>query len=261
VSEVFRRRKLFEKKLKQLDELESAASLSIDSPSLPNHASSYLNAKDIDNLKQRHSSVNSKVAPELQSQESDLAEIAAALESGTLLTIDQMRCFQRAIKDEIKSLDSELSGKSSNRRNCYPRNLNIRDFATYIPLPTVVYQLDYPRQDHINWFYVAEKAAATFGVLGVMHIVSQAYIYPVVVSCLEINERGMPIQQRLREFPWVVGELLFPLMLEYLLSWYVIWECIVSIYSRVTITVAVKRHRLPITFVSVSIIFLEPIVG
>lgn len=249
MSEVFRRRRLLEKKLKQLDELELAASLSVTPPSLPSHASSYLNTKDVDNLHHRHSSVNSnKSAPELQSQESDLAKIAAALESGALLTIDQTRCFQRVIQDEVRSLDGELNGKSLNRENRYPRNLNIRDFATYIPLPTVVYQLEYPRQEHINWFYVAEKVAATFGVLVVMHFVSQAYIYPVVVLCLEINERGVPIQQRLREFPWVVSELLFPLMLEYLLSWYVIWECIVSICSRICV---IASHS------SCSILFLE----
>lgn len=187
----------------------------------------------MNNLRQRRPSINSEITPQFQREDSDLAEVAATVESGDPLTDDQVRCFQRIIEDEIESLNDELSGKSSNRSNYYPNNLNIRDFVAYIPLPSVVYQLEYPRRDHINWSYVAERTVATFGVLGVMHVVSQAYIYPVVVACLEMAEKGMPIQQRLREFPSVFGDLLFPMMLEYLLSWYVIWECIVSLCRRV----------------------------
>lgn len=186
----------------------------------------------MDNLRQRRPSTNSKILPLPQRQESDLAEITAAVESGSPLTGEQVRCFQRVIQDEIEWLNNELSGQSPDSKNRYPRNLNLRDFAAYIPLPSVVYQLEYPRQDHINWSYVADRTAATFGVLGVMHVVSQTYIYPVVVTCMEMTENGTPIQQRLREFPLVFGDLLFPLMMEYLLSWYVIWECIVSLCCR-----------------------------
>lgn len=140
-----------------------------------------------------------------------------------------MRYSQHVIRNEIISLNDELRGKGlTPNTNTYPHNLNIRDFAAYIPLPSVVYQLQYPRRDHINWFFVAEKTIATFGVLGVMLVISQAYMYPVVVACLDITEKEMPVYQRLQAFPSVFGDLLFPLMLEYLLSWYVIWECVVS---------------------------------
>jgi hypothetical protein len=47
-------------------------------------------------------------------------------------------------------------------------------------LPTLVYELEYPRSEDINWYYVAEKTAAVFGVLAVMNLISQAFIYPVV---------------------------------------------------------------------------------
>lgn len=181
---------------------------------------------------QRRPSATSKITSQIQHQESELAGIAATLEAGNSLTDEQARCLQHVIRDEIESLTDELSGKGLNATNYYPRNLNIRDFAAYIPLPSVVYQLQYPRRDHINWFFVAEKTLATFGVLGVMLVVSQAYVYPVVAACLEIAEKETSIQQRLREFPTVFGDLLFPLILEYLLSWYVIWECVVSLCCR-----------------------------
>ena len=84
------------------------------------------------------------------------------------------------------------------------------------------------RQESINWIYVAEKAAATFGVIGVMIVISTAFIYPIVVKTMQLKESGVPVDERLKEFPWVFMDLLFPLLMEQLLSWYVIWECVVS---------------------------------
>ena len=151
--------------------------------------------------------------------ESDIASVATTIESGEALDQDQIESFKRILQWGIDALDGELKGKCSNTTNYYPRNLNLGNFAEYIPLPTVVYELEYPRQDHISWPYVLEKTAATFGVIGVMIVVSQAFIYPVVVTMLEMKEQGMPISQRLREFPWILSDLLFPFMLEYLLAW------------------------------------------
>ena len=232
VSEVFQRKRSFEQKLKQLEEVQSGARHSVSPFQSKAHSISTSDAKDVTNLHQRRPSLNSDISSNFQLNEPDLAGIAATLESGDPLTDKQVRYLRYVIRDEIKSLNVELSGKCSNTSNSYPCNLNIRDFAAYIPLPSVVYQLHYPRRDHINWSFVAEKIIATFGVFGIMHVVGQAYVYPVVVTCLEITEAGMPIQQRLQVFPSVFGDLLFPLILEYLLSWYVIWECIVSLCCR-----------------------------
>lgn len=228
VSESFQRMKMLEKKLKQLSELESAVSPSISPSASSALASSYLDAKEMNTIHRRRSSVHSKSPLQLKRQDSDLAKISTAIRSEAPLDFDQIQCFERIIKAEIEGLREELNGKCSNGRNRYPLNLNVRDFAGYIPLPTVVYELEYPRQDHINWYYVAEKTAATFGVLGVMIVISQAYIYPTIITCVNMKEQGMPLQLRLREFPWVLSDLLFPFMMEYLLAWYVIWECIVS---------------------------------
>lgn len=232
VSEVFQRRRYLEQKFKELEEVESGARHSVSLLQFPAHSTSTLDGKDVNTLHQRRSSMNSKITSQFRHQESDLVGTTAALDSEDPLTDEQVRSLRHVIRDEIQSLNDELSGKGSNTSNCYPYNLNIRNFAAYIPLPSVVYQLQYPRRDHIDWSFVAEKIIATFGVLLVMYVVSQAYIYPVVVACLEITGKGMPIRERLRVFPSTFGELLFPLMLEFLLSWYVIWECIVSLSCR-----------------------------
>lgn len=230
VSEALRQKKSLEKKLNQLNEFDPASRPT--SPSVSTAlATSYLDQDDMDTIHRRRMSVNSRNTAQLERQDSDFADVAAAIESEMPLDIDQVKSFKRIIKTEIKGLNEELHGKcSSGSKNFYPFNLNIRDFAGYIPLPTVVYELEYPRQEHIDWSYVAEKTSATFGVLGVMIVVSQAYIYPAVITCVKMKEQGMPLQQRLQEFPWVLSDLLFPFMIEYLLAWYVIWECIVSLH-------------------------------
>ena len=61
-----------------------------------------------------------------------------------------------------------------------------------------------------------------------MIMVSEQYCYPVVVEVVRKKEAGVPTWERLQEFPWVFMDLLFPFMLEYIFSWYVIWECVVS---------------------------------
>jgi sterol O-acyltransferase len=85
-----------------------------------------------------------------------------------------------------------------------------------------------------------------------MIIISQAYIYPVVVETMRHKEAGMSLDERWKEFPWVgkcsialrmstsslmisaVSDMLFPLLLEQLLSWYVIWECLLNVLAEVT---------------------------
>ena len=47
------------------------------------------------------------------------------------------------------------------------RNLNLKNFVEWTCFPTLVYELEYPREEKIKWWYVAEKTAATFGVFGV----------------------------------------------------------------------------------------------
>ncbi|KAJ5102886.1 hypothetical protein N7532_003415 [Penicillium argentinense] len=135
--------------------------------------------------------------------------------------------LKNLLEKEIGLLTDGLKGQSSSDHQ-YPRNLTVGNFCDFITLPTLVYELEYPRTERVDWTYVAEKTAATFGTILVMIVVSQHWIYPVVMSALRMKEEGLTVEQRLQEFPWVLSDLLFPFMMEYLLAFYVIWECVVS---------------------------------
>jgi sterol O-acyltransferase len=219
LSDVYKKRVVLEQKLKQLNDPELA------SPESPKaYATSYMDAADLSELSHRRKSIPSV----LEDVDKDISSIAFAIEADAPLSFDQTRSLRKLITWEIEAFDDELKGTCKTTSNHYPSNLTFRDFYGYIPLPTVVYELEYPRQESVNWFYVAEKTTATFGVIGVMIVVSTAYIYPVCQSIVQMKEDGIPLEERLKEFPWAFSDLLFPFMMEYLLSWYVIWECIVS---------------------------------
>lgn len=233
LSSVSRRRKVLQLKLKQLEHAQPAPpdmtskDTAASAPSLLGHSNG--------DLKDRRPSML-RTSTNLVTEQSDVATVASAIESGRPFDLAQLQAFESVIKSEISDLNKQLEGKmpSPGKTNTYPNNLRLGNFAEFICLPTLVYELDYPRQEETNWWYVAEKTAATFGVLGVMMVVSQGFIYPAVARTVAMKEAGMPLDERWKEFPFIVSEMLFPLLIEQLLTWYVIWECILNVLAEVT---------------------------
>lgn len=156
----------------------------------------------------------------------DLLSLSETIENGASLEVDQAKLLRSLIEKEIDLLSDGLRGRSSSSTH-YPANLTVGNFCDFITLPTLIYELEYPRTERVDWIYVLEKTAATFGTIILMIVISQNWIYPVVMSTLRMKDE-LTLQQRLREFPWVLSDLLFPFMMEYLLAFYVIWECVVS---------------------------------
>ncbi|KAK3703072.1 Sterol O-acyltransferase 2 (Sterol-ester synthase 2) [Vermiconidia calcicola] len=238
---VYRRRALLESKLKQLDHLEPVHSPPTSPVSLQrlSHYATGIDtngstSKPTSSQAQQRPLMGARTTTNLGGEDSDVASVAQAIESSNAIDSDQMKTFERIIEAEINDLSRELNGKSTDDKNQYPKNLTFGNFFDYICLPTVVYELEYPRQERINWWYVLEKTTATFGVLCVMMVISQAFIYPPVAKTVRMKEAGMPIEQRWQEFPFIVSDMLFPLLIEQLLSWYLIWECILNVLAELT---------------------------
>ncbi|KZF20125.1 MBOAT-domain-containing protein [Xylona heveae TC161] len=235
LSEVYKRKAFLERKLKLLRDITPSGNPSIKPDARASSISvSPARAEREYNLQQRRRSLQSRSASDLRGEHTQVGHAASAIEPGASLDAEQIQTFERIINWELDELSEELTGKCSQGAKCYPHNLTLGNLMEYIALPTLVYELEYPRQSSISWLYVAEKTAATFGTLLIMLVVSQAYIYPVVVQTVHLKEQGIPLQQRLMEFPWVLMDMLFPFMLEYLLTWYVIWECILNVLAELT---------------------------
>lgn len=233
VSRVYSRRNLLEQKLQELDDLNAHQGSSPNSPSAETLAATGIDRPD-SNGSTRRKSHGPKYSTDFSTEESQVASIGHAIEAGEPLDAEQIQAFHRVLTTEITILNEELRGKCTTTDNVYPNNLTFLNFIEWTCLPTLVYDLEYPRQEKINWWYVAEKAAATLGVIWVMIVISQAYIYPVVVETTRQKEAGMSLDERWKEFPWVVSDMLFPMLLEQLLSWYVIWECLLNVLAEIT---------------------------
>ncbi|TAQ89374.1 hypothetical protein B7494_g2302 [Chlorociboria aeruginascens] len=216
LSEGYKTREALRLKLKQLDRLAPSQSPSATSPSVSSLSTSYLEHRPTaSDLNRRRQSLRSGSC---ESGAANMSQVASAIESGEPLDLDQIQTFERIIKWEVDALTEDLKGKSTITGNFYPKNLTVANHYEYIVLPTLVYELEYPRMDHINWFYVAEKTVAVFGILIIMNMVSQAFIYPQVMLANQMKEDGMTLLERLKVFPWILSDLMFPFMMEYMMA-------------------------------------------
>ena len=225
LSGVYKRRAMLQAELKVLKDQQH---LSPTTPLPTIHATSYFDASMLNQMSDR------KRPRQIPYFDEDVLAVASTIGSDTPLSADQLRSLRKLLRLEVAFLALELRGTCQKILNYYPKNLTAKEWFFNLPLPTLVYELEYARVEKINWYYVAEKTAATFGVLWVMVVISTAYIYPVVDSILQMTQRGVPLATRLHEFPWTLLDLLLPMFMEYMLCWYVIWECVTNLLAELT---------------------------
>ncbi|KAI5860133.1 MBOAT family protein [Durotheca rogersii] len=231
LSSVYKRRQSLLLTLKQLENVSPAPSPSSTNPQISALSTSHLTLQlSADEYhERRHSLPKSRSA-----DPDDIESISRAIDAAQPLDAEQLHVFERLIKWEVDALADELKGKATDSAQYYPNNLTFLNHYEYIVLPTVVYELQYPRSESINWLYVAEKVCAMVGVIFVMIMISQAGIYPVVMRTVYMKEMGWSTAERFGEFPWMLSDLIFPFMMEYLLAWYLIWETVLNILAELT---------------------------
>lgn len=233
LSEAYRARRSLVAQLKKLEDVEPARTPGPMTPAVTSFMTSYLDDKPSGSELIHRKNFHRNHA-ELKDPQSGIAEITAAIESGHDLDLEQVQLFERIMNWEIDALTEELKGKTTVDSAAYPYNLTFINHYAWVVLPTATYELEYPRSEKINWEYVAEKALGTVGILFIMMLVSQSYIYPKVMQCVAMKEAQLPLWDRLMQFPGIYSDLIFPFMLEYLMAWYVIWECILNLLAELT---------------------------
>ncbi|KJK82348.1 hypothetical protein H634G_02542 [Metarhizium anisopliae BRIP 53293] len=228
LSTVYLERLFLLSKLKQLDLVHPSEEPSSAVPQVSSLSTDHLRVPPTA-MERRHS-----LSQIPKTEETDIDRIAKAIASREPLNDEQIAVFERIIKWEVDALADELRGTASDPNKTYPNNLTFLGHYEWIPLPTLVYELEYPRSQEISWKYVAEKLVAMVGVLFVMNQVAQYSIYPVVMKTVQMKENGLPLAARFREFPLLLLDLIFPFMMEYLLVWYLIWETILNVLAELT---------------------------
>ncbi|KAG6120007.1 hypothetical protein E4U14_004343 [Claviceps sp. LM454 group G7] len=229
LSTVYTKRLFFVSKLQQLEKAAPSETASCTVPTVSSLSTSHLGDPPSASAQRRHS-----LAQTPSDEESDIDKIASAIASHEPLDDEQIHVFERILKWEVDALADELRGTASDSGRAYPHNLTFLGHYQWIPLPTLVYELEYPRSESISWAYVAEKLVAMVGVLFVMNQVAQYSIYPVVMKTVQMKADGLSLRARFQEFPLLLLDLIFPFMMEYLLVWYLIWETILNILAELT---------------------------
>ncbi|ETS64350.1 hypothetical protein PaG_01197 [Moesziomyces aphidis] len=103
----------------------------------------------------------------------------------------------------------------------WPANVTYANFWDYLLVPTLVYELSYPRLKTIRPLYVLEKTLATFGTFLVIYVITEHWIMPFTPT---------PETPFLRTFL----QLAVPMMINYLLIFYIMFECICNAFAELT---------------------------
>ncbi|KAK7025238.1 O-acyltransferase [Favolaschia claudopus] len=103
----------------------------------------------------------------------------------------------------------------------YPNNITFKNFAVYQLIPTLVYELEYPRTDTIRPLYVFEKTVATFGTFALLYTMTESFILPLTPNAGDSFFRALL-------------DLSLPFMIAYLLLFYIIFECICNGFAELS---------------------------
>ncbi|KAJ3017009.1 hypothetical protein HKX48_003762 [Thoreauomyces humboldtii] len=121
-------------------------------------------------------------------------------------------------KDKAQAQQIELCKGNTT----FPDNVSFLNFLDYLVIPSLVYELEYPRTKRIRKAYLLEKAIGTAGIFVLLYVTVEHFIYPVVADLKNLN------------FAESLAQLLLPFMVSYLLLFYIIFECICNFCAEIT---------------------------
>ena len=121
-------------------------------------------------------------------------------------------------KQQIETLKLEMSKGSTT----FPENMTLANYVDYLLVPTLVYELEYPRTDNIRIHYIIEKIVATIGIVAILYLSVEHYISPVLEDMH--NETLLE----------TILQLLIPYMVGWIMIFYVIFECVCNAFAEMT---------------------------
>ncbi|QRW02976.1 sterol O-acyltransferase [Ceratobasidium sp. AG-Ba] len=124
------------------------------------------------------------------------------------------------LAQSLNAMDTELTSTGKNRVR-FPTNLTYANFLDFQFVPTLCYELEYPRTDRIRPMYVFEKTVATFGTFTLLYTITEHYIMPLIPTSEQSFWRSMV-------------DLALPFMLSYLILFYIIFECICNGFAELS---------------------------
>ncbi|KAG0054727.1 hypothetical protein BGZ83_010622 [Gryganskiella cystojenkinii] len=123
-----------------------------------------------------------------------------------------------ALAAEIDELKHDLRCQNGEP---WPANVTTANFVDFLIVPSLIYELQYPRTTKIRPMYVFEKSVATLGTFTLLYLTTEHYIYPVVFDPTISPLRALVL-------------LLIPFMMNYLMIFYIIFECICNAFAELS---------------------------
>ncbi|RKP14139.1 MBOAT, membrane-bound O-acyltransferase family-domain-containing protein [Piptocephalis cylindrospora] len=131
------------------------------------------------------------------------------------------------------SSDTEdLSSKGTSRHTpsadlcpgtvAYPDNLTVANWVDYVLIPSLVYEIHFPRTDRIRPWYVFEKALATFGSMFLMYVTMEQSLIPSVKYAATTS------------LLYALPHLMFPFLITFLLGFFIVFECVCNGFAELT---------------------------
>ncbi|KAI9364407.1 MBOAT, membrane-bound O-acyltransferase family-domain-containing protein [Zopfochytrium polystomum] len=159
---------------------------------------------------------------DLKKKEAELALLRSAGKSGAAEETSEAAAAREARIVSIMSDCEGLRAELTRSKVQFPNNINFFNWVDYMLVPTLVYDLEYPRTKSFRPLYFLEKVAATFFTFGLLYITVEHYIYPVLALTRKIS------------FLSSLMYLIIPFMVCYMLIFYIIFECICNAFAELT---------------------------
>ncbi len=134
-------------------------------------------------------------------------------------TISRLASEIEVMREELLSQGHDES--ATTERVAWPQNVTYANFWDYLLVPSLVYELEFPRTKSIRPLYVVEKVLATFGTFFVIYVITEHWIMPYQPG---------PDESLIGTFL----QLAVPMMINYLLIFYIMFECICNGFAELT---------------------------
>ncbi|TIC70439.1 MBOAT-domain-containing protein [Wallemia mellicola] len=171
--------------------------------------------KPFSNVKEEENETNNGVSTPLGSNEIETADVKDVSEHP--LTHAPNPDIAK-VASEINELKSHITSQGPSKIS-YPNNVTFGNFLDYLLVPTLVYELEYPRTEKVRLWYVIEKTLATFGTFYILYVISEHYISP-----------KMPRPEESFARTWL--DLCIPFLCNYVLL--LSFECICNAFAELT---------------------------
>lgn len=147
------------------------------------------------------------------------------------------------VADEVAQLREDLARELTSPIGnvTYPANLTWGNFLDYLCCPTLCYEIEYPRNERIDWQNLISKIAAIFGCIFLLTIISEEFILPALVDAstrldpsVHTIDSPLTALEALLVIAETISWLLFPFMLTFLLVFLVVFEYVLGAAAEVT---------------------------